>query len=143
MIEPKSATNEIHRGWVYWISPYGNVVETKRNFKLNTTVNHKTMEFPHDKMNNGLWTVVYIDSTGKPNILNFLMVGNQDNLEESEVKLFPYELDGLKSIKEATVDTEKWLKSTFVLQESCTIAQSCEFSSWSSRSPDQFSNIKL
>ena len=142
MIEPNSDKNEIHRGWVYWISPNANVVEAK-TFKINTTINHKILEYPHDQMNNGLWTVVYVDFKGHKNLLNFLIVGNQEIVQETEVKLNPEEIHELKNIMHAKMDTEIWLKSTFMLQDSCIIGQSCEQTNWSSKSYDQFSIFNL
>ena len=142
MIEPKSDKNEIHMGGVYWISPNDNVIK-RGYFKINTTINHKLIEFPHDKMNNGLWTVVYNDFRKQINLLNFLMVGNQDIVKETEVELNSLEINVLKSIKSAKMDTDSWIKSTFVLQDSCITGQSCELTNWSSKSHDPFSTFKL
>ena len=143
MIEPiLNTSKEIHRGLIYWISPIGNVVEVSK-FKIDTSKNQKIIDFPGNSLNNGLWTVVYVDFAKKVTIVHFLMTGNEEIIEEIEVNLSKYEIDALKSIKSETGSVENWLKSTFVQKENCFVDESCKFSFWSSRYPDQFSKIEL
>ena len=151
LIHPKFDTKEaeFHSGSVLWLSPSGTVVFADRDFQINMTTNHHVVHFPTEKkLNSGLWTIVYFDFMQKVNTLNFLVikVNNDDDaakIEETQVPLLKQEIDLIHSIHLKKPDENTWLTSTFSLEETCIVNQTCHDTKWSSKSPDSLSSIEL
>ena len=144
LIQPQLETREeIHTGTILWLSPSGKVVFADRDFHINLTANHHVVHFPPKmQLNSGLWTAIYFDFMQEVSSINFLII--TDTKEESQVPLLDYEIGIISnSIQTSKPDEKTWLTSTFALQESCIVNQTCHDTTWSSKSPDFLSLIEL
>ena len=104
---------------------------------MDTKESWKLTHFPEKQLNNGLWTLIYINGSNEANFLDFLVLGESENMPEINQQLKKAEVDAIKSImNQKAIDTKSWLESNFEYHESCELGSICENSDWSSKSPD-------
>ena len=141
-----NSTAEFNQGSLYWISPLGQVVYAHRSFKVTMAKRFQLLQFPSDFpiLNNGLWTVVYVDFLQKVHQKEFLMVGNHTEIQYDTGPLFNYEKPIINSaLAKRSKDQQEWLENHFVIAETCTVNKNCESTDWSSKSHDPFGTIDL
>ena len=142
----KNSTSDYNLGSLFWISPDHQVPYIHRDFKVNMTKSHELLQLkPDDPMlNNGLWTVVYLDFLQKVHQIEFLMVGNPTETQYKPAPLFNHE----KTIVNLALDKrpknqQEFLETQFVHSETCIVNENCEATDWSSKSPDPFGTIEM
>ena len=122
------------------------MVYAHRDFKVNMTKKFELLKFRETDpmLNNGLWTVVYLDFLQKVHQIEFLMVGNPKEDRYAINPLLNHEKSIINSaLEKRSANQQEWLANNFVHSETCIVNENCESTDWSSKSPDPFGTIDM
>ena len=112
---------------VLWMSPSEKIVEAQRYSNLKTKEGWKLIQFPEKQLNNGLWTLIYINGSNEVYFIEFLVWNEFENIPEDNVELKKTEFDAIKSIiGQKSRNTKSWIESIFEFQEFCEVGSTCE-----------------
>ena len=80
--------------------------------------------------------MIYLDFKQKLNFLEFLIIGTEETAEK-QIGLPKNMVESVEDIlKHKETDEKSWIEKHFHYKDICVVGQTCETSSWSSKSPD-------